>query len=86
MNLPRSVSPYELYGAPTPIEDAVLIEHLFIAGETISGLAHRYYGDWKLWRRIAERNRIDDVRRIAPGTALLIPEQTLEIGVYESFQ
>lgn len=79
----RSLSPYEFYGEPTPIEDTVLIEHLFTDGETISGLAHRYYGDWQLWRRIAERNQIEDVRRIAPGTVLLIPERPLELGVFE---
>ncbi len=81
----RSISPFERYGAATPVQDAVLIEHSFTAGETISGLAHRYYDDWRLWRVIAERNRIVDARQIAPGTLLLIPEQPLEIGVYESF-
>lgn len=78
MTSPRSISPYEFYGAPTPPEDAVLIEHQFIAGETLSGLAHRYYDDWKLWRIIADRNNIADVRQIEPGTVLLIPEQPLE--------
>lgn len=85
MNESRSISPFELYGAPAPIEDAVLIEHLVVAGETISGLAHRYYDDWRLWRVIAARNNLADVRRIAPGIVLLIPEQPLERGVYESF-
>lgn len=85
MNLLRSVSPYELYGTPISFEDAVLIEHLLVAGETVSGLAHRYYGDWRLWRIIAERNKITDPRQIAPGMVLLIPEEPLEIGVFESF-
>ncbi len=78
MNQFRSVSPYEYYGAPAPIADAALTEHLFVAGETISGVAHRYYDDWRLWRVIAERNKIADVRRIAPGTTLLIPQRPLE--------
>lgn len=85
MNSLRSISPFEYYGAATPIEDALLIEHLFVAGETLSGLAHRYYDDWKLWRIIADRNEISDPRQIAPGTILLIPEQPLEIGIFESF-
>ena len=81
----RSISPFEFYGAANPTSDALLVEHLFVAGDTISGLAHRYFGDWKLWRIIADRNNISDVRQIAPGTILLIPEQPLEIGVFESF-
>lgn len=85
MNLLRSVSPYELYGTAVPFEDAVLIEHLLVAGETVSGLAHRYYGDWRLWRLISERNKIADVRQIAPGSILLIPKRPLEIGIFESF-
>lgn len=85
MNSSRSISPFEYYGAPTPIENALLIEHLFVARETLSGLAHRYYDDWKLWRIIAERNNIADPRQIAPGAVLLIPEQPLEIGIYESY-
>lgn len=79
----RSVSPYEFYGAPTPIEDAAIVEHLFVAGETLSGLAHFYYEDWRLWRIIAGRNNIKDVRQITPGTILLIPEQPLEVGDFE---
>ncbi len=78
MNLDRSVSPFEFYGVATPADDALLIEHLFVAGETLSGLAHRYYDDWRLWRIIAERNEIIDPRQIAPGTILLIPERPLE--------
>ncbi len=81
----RSISPYEIYGTAKPIEDAVLVEHLFVTGETLSGLAHRYYEDWMLWRRIAERNLIDDPRQIISGKILLIPELPLERGVYESF-
>lgn len=83
MNLDRSVSPFEFYGTITSVEDAILIEHLFVAGETISGLAQRYYDDWRLWRIIAERNKIGDVRQVAPGTILLIPERPLETGDFE---
>jgi nucleoid-associated protein YgaU len=79
-----TLSPYKIYGEPSPAEDAYLIVHIFNASETISGLAHRYYGDWTLWRRIASRNNIVDVRRIEPGTRLLIPPATLERGRYES--
>ncbi len=80
MILSRSVSPFERFGAYFPIEDAVLTVHLFVSGETLSGLAHKYYGDWRLWRTIADRNKILDPRRIAPGTQILIPELPPEIG------
>lgn len=85
MILERSISPFERLGNFVPIEDAALTVHLFAAGETISGLAHRYYGDWRLWRVIADRNKIIDPRRIANGTQLLIPELPLETGAFESF-
>lgn len=79
----RSVSPYEEFGRFNPDEDANLIEHAFRDGDTISGLAHRYFGDWRLWRLIAVRNRIEDVRKIPIGKILLIPERPLERGRYE---
>ncbi len=85
MILSRSISPFERFGGYSPIEDAALTVHLFAAGETVSGLAHKYYGDWRLWRTIADRNSIPDVRRIAPGTQLLIPATQLETGAFESF-
>jgi len=80
----RSVTPYERLGAPSPEPDAYLDETIFRAGDTISGLAHRFYGDWRLWRLIAEKNGLADVRKIEPGTRLLIPPQPLESGRYES--
>ncbi len=85
MILSRSISPFERFGGYFPIEDAALTIHLFTGGETLSGLAHKYYGDWRLWRTIADRNKIADARQIAPGTQLLIPAPQLEIGAFESF-
>ncbi|MGA9774009.1 MAG: hypothetical protein WBV94_33570 [Blastocatellia bacterium] len=79
----RSISPYERWGSFRPDEDANLVEHVFRDQETISGLAHFYYGDWRLWRLIANRNRIEDVRQISPGKVLVIPERPLERGRYE---
>jgi 5'-nucleotidase len=45
------------------------------AGDTLYTLAQRFYGDPKLWTRIAEANRdkITDVSRIPVGTVLIIP-------------
>jgi nucleoid-associated protein YgaU len=80
----RSVTPYERFGEPSPYADAFLTEHTFRAGDTLSHLAHRFYGDWRLWRIIADRNDIVDARSIDVGTVLLIPSQPLERGSYES--
>jgi nucleoid-associated protein YgaU len=80
---PRSISPYERWGQYLPDEDANLIEYAFRAGDTISGLAHRFYGDWRFWRVIAERNKLEDVRQIPIGKVLLIPERPLEKGKFE---
>lgn len=80
----RSVSPYERYGKATPARDAALRVHVFAVTDTISTLAEQYLGDWRLWRLIATRNAIADVRQIAPGTALIIPARELERGRYES--
>lgn len=73
----RSISPYERYGEAVPQTDAALREHVFAEGDTLPGLAHRYLGDWRLWRVIAERSGVVDPRRCVPGTVLLIPERPL---------
>lgn len=80
----RSISPFERFGGPSPYSEARAREHVFAAFETFTGLAHRYYKDWRLWRTIAERNDIADVRQVEPGTRLLIPDRPLESGRYES--
>lgn len=80
----RSVSPYERYGTATPNADANLQVHVKVAGETLTAIAERYYGDWRLWRLIADRNAIADTRQIEPGTELIIPALPLEVGKYES--
>jgi nucleoid-associated protein YgaU len=77
-------TPYERYGRPSPATDASLREYVFRATDSLSNLAQRFYGDWRLWRLIADRNNIVDVRNIAPGTQLLIPRKPLQSGRYES--
>jgi len=44
-------------------------------GDTLYSLARRFYGDGKLWTRIADANkdRIRDVTSIPVGTVLTIP-------------
>lgn len=80
----RSISPFEQFGQYVPDTDASLRVHTFRDGDTITGLANTYLGDWTLWRLIADRNQILDVRQIAPGTVLLIPNRPLQKGLYES--
>lgn len=80
----RSVSPFERYSVHTPQADARLTAHVFAAHETLTGLAHRYYGDWREWRRIADRNGVVDARRVETGTVLLIPALPLQASEFES--
>jgi nucleoid-associated protein YgaU len=82
--IPRSIPPFERYGHFVPAEDATLTEHLFADGDWLSDLAHRYYGEWRQWRVIADRNAVIDPRAIDPGTVLLIPERPLEVGAFGS--
>ena len=80
----RSTSPFERYAEPVPLQDARLQFHIVVEGETLSSIAHQYYGDWRMWTLIAERNQIADVRKLAPGTRLIIPPRPLQSGAFES--
>jgi len=80
----RSITPFERFGRFNPEADSRLVEYVFRALDTFSDIAHRFYGDWRLWRVIAARNNITDVRVVEPGTVLLIPPRPLESGRYES--
>ena len=69
----RSPSPFETFSVYLPEQDANLREHTLVAGETLPGLAFKYYGAVSRWTLIADRNGVVDVRRLEPGTVLLIP-------------
>ncbi|MDQ2999614.1 MAG: peptidoglycan-binding protein [Chloroflexota bacterium] len=43
------------------------------AGETLPSIAYTIYGDPNQWKRIADANALTQVRRLAPGTRLEIP-------------
>lgn len=51
------------------------LQHRVAKGDTLYGLARRYYGDGKAWTRIAEANRdiVQSPERIPVGTSLRIP-------------
>jgi len=50
--------------------------HRVSDGETLSGIAGRYYKNPRLWRPIAEANGIDNPRSIRSGFSLRIPALT----------
>lgn len=43
------------------------------AGDRISDIAHREYGDARKWRPIADANRLEDPLQLTPGRVLIIP-------------
>lgn len=47
--------------------------HIMQQGETLSGVAGRYYRKPEEWRYIAEANGIEDPRRLATGIFLTVP-------------
>lgn len=47
--------------------------HVIQSGETLSGLAARFYQNPNDWRFIADTNQIEDPRRLTVGTFLTIP-------------
>jgi len=42
-------------------------------GDTLAWIAHKEYGDTSRWRQIADANKLTEVRRLVPGTVLVIP-------------
>ena len=52
-----------------------MIQYTVVAGDTLRGIAQRFYGDETLWPRIHEANRdqIPNADQIFPGQVLNIP-------------
>jgi len=50
--------------------------HIVCKGETLSEISHKYYGSANKWRIILDANRdeIEDVSKLKPGTKIIIPE------------
>jgi nucleoid-associated protein YgaU len=51
-------------------------QYTVVGGDTLSGIAQKFYGDANLWPRIfeANRNQIQDPNHIFPGQVLRIPQ------------
>ena len=63
-----------------PLNDqAIIAEHLVVAGDRLDGLAQQYYGDPLLSWRIADANRAQD-----PGALVDQPGQVLHIVAPDS--
>lgn len=58
-----------------PTSGGVTGERVWTVGEgdTLGWIAHKEYGDTRRWRHIAEANQLQHVRRLVPGTTLVIP-------------
>ncbi len=54
--------------------DPEFTTRVVVRGDTVSSIAAEMYRDPKQWRAIAEANRLDDPRQIAPGQRLNIPK------------
>ncbi|MFI5987766.1 tail protein X [Streptomyces sp. NPDC051555] len=74
----------EEVGGPLPLTNptsggttfaGALAVHHFTQGDTLAGLAYRYYGDPAAWRHIATANpdTATDPLSITPGTVLVLP-------------
>lgn len=50
-----------------------LRSHTVVAGDSLASIAFAEYGDPRLWRALAETNRIDDPMHLPSGTRLMIP-------------
>jgi hypothetical protein len=51
-------------------------QHVVRRGDTLSGIATKYFEDPSLWREIARANNLDDPLSIEPGQVLVIPALT----------
>lgn len=58
---------------PVPAGAAVGGTHTVVRGDTLAGLARRYYGNPSAWKRIAEANPQVDPNNLKPGQTLMLP-------------
>ncbi len=71
----QQIKDAKLFPAQNPTSGGVGGERQWTvrAGDTLTGIAYAEYGDPNAWRRIADANRLTQVRRLRPGIVLEIP-------------
>ena len=54
--------------------------HIIREGETLSEISRTYYDSARKWQKILDANRevIEDISKLKPGTKIIIPEQPQE--------
>jgi nucleoid-associated protein YgaU len=72
---PDLSAPQQTYTLESNVEGVVRI-HIVEEGQTLSGIAYKYYGSANKWRKIfdANRSRLKDANTLVPGMRLTIPE------------
>lgn len=70
-NAPQDLTIYE---TSEPIKTTRF--HIVSKGETLSAIAHQYYGSSSKWQKILTANSktVKNANKIAPGTKLIIPD------------
>jgi nucleoid-associated protein YgaU len=63
------------YPPTNPTSGGVGGERVWIVspGDTLAWIAYKTYGDTRLWRLIADANKLTDVRHLTPGMVLEVP-------------
>jgi len=59
---------------PTSGSVAARRTHIVVDGDSLASIAYQEYRDPRLWRALAETNKIDDPLRLTAGATLLIPD------------
>jgi nucleoid-associated protein YgaU len=72
---PDLSAPEQTHTLESNAEGVVKI-HIVEEGQTLSGIAYKYYGSANKWRKIldANRSRLKDANTLVPGMRLTIPE------------
>lgn len=72
---PDISAPEQTHTLESNAEGVVKI-HIVEEGQTLSGIAYKYYGSANKWRKIldANRSRLKDANTLVPGMRLTIPE------------
>lgn len=68
-------APEQTHTSESNVEGVVKI-HIVEKGQTLSGIAYKYYGSANKWQKILDANhsRLKDANTLVPGMRLTIPE------------